>query len=207
MVIYVRNKMKVTGGTRMMIFTSPRASWQRWVMDGVLLSLLFVVLFAAMKLGAGMAVPFSEANPPVVDLSPDLLPYYAGRSLLRMFLAFGASLIFTLIYGYTAAKSRMAGRILVPLLDVLQSVPVLGFLSATIAAFMALFPGSLLGVECASIFAIFTGQAWNMTFSFYHSLTTVPKELSEAAGMLRLNAWQRFRRLELPAAAMGLIWN
>lgn len=207
MVIYVRNKVKVTGGTRMMIFTSPRASWQRWVMDGVLLSLLFVILFAAMKLGAGMAVPFSEANPPVVDLSPDLLPYYAGRSLLRMFLAFGASLIFTLIYGYTAAKSRMAGRILVPLLDVLQSVPVLGFLSATIAAFMALFPGSLLGVECASIFAIFTGQAWNMTFSFYHSLTTVPKELSEAAGMLRLNAWQRFRRLELPAAAMGLIWN
>ena len=191
----------------MTIFTSPQGSWHRWASDGVLLSLLFVLFFAVMKLGAGMVVPFSEANPPVIDLSPSLLPYYAGRSLLRMFLAFGASLIFTLIYGYLAAKSRIAGRVLVPLLDVLQSVPVLGFLSATIAAFMALFPGSLLGVECASIFAVFTGQAWNMTFSFYHSLTTVPRELQEAAAMLRLNAWQRFRRLELPAAAMGLIWN
>ena len=186
----------------------PRVQTRRgWLSDSLLLCLVFVLFYAVLKLGHGMLVPFSSEQQPVIDLAPSELPYYAGRSLLRMFLAFGASILFTLLYGYAAAKSRLAGRILVPLLDILQSVPVLGFLFATIAAFMALFPGSLFGVECASIFAIFTGQVWNMTFSFYHSLTTLPKELQEAAQMLHLNCWQRFRRLELPAAAMGLIWN
>ncbi len=191
----------------MSIFMPKARSKRGWLSDGLLLCLVFVLLYVVLRLGHGMLVPFSAEQQPVIDLAPTELPYYAGRSLLRMFLAFGASILFTLLYGYAAAKSRIAGRILVPLLDILQSVPVLGFLSATIAAFMALFPGSLFGVECASIFAIFTGQAWNMTFSFYHSLATLPKELQEAAQMLHLNRWQRFRRLELPAAAMGLIWN
>ena len=191
----------------MSIFTTQARSKGSWLSDAVLLCLVFILFYAVLRLGYGMLVPFSDEQRPVLDLSPTVLPYYAGRSLLRMFLAFGVSLSFTLIYGYLAAKSQLAGRVLVPLLDILQSVPVLGFLSATIAAFMALFPGSLFGVECASIFAIFTGQAWNMTFSFYHSLKTLPKELQEAAAMLHLNRWQRFRRLELPASALGLIWN
>ena len=191
----------------MSVFMTKMRSKKGWLTDSLLLCLVFVLFYAVLRIGHGMLVPFSAEQQPVIDLNPAQLPYYAGRSLFRMFLAFGASMLFTLIYGYAAAKSRRAGAVLVPFLDILQSVPVLGFLSATIAAFMALFPGSLFGVECASIFAIFTGQAWNMTFSFYHSLTTLPKELQEAAQMLHLNCWQRFRRLELPAAAMGLIWN
>ena len=124
-----------------------------------------------------------------------------------MFIAYGASLLFTFTYGYLAAKNHTAEKVLIPLLDILQSVPVLGFLSITIVGFMALFPGSLLGVELASIFAIFTAQAWNMTFSFYHSLITIPQDLKEAADVLRLNAWQRFVRLEAPFAMIGLVWN
>ena len=199
--------LKFAGGSYMTIFTTQTRSRYGWLTDAVLLILVFIVFYVLFRLGEGMVVPFSTSQQPVVDLAPDGLPYYAGRSLLRMFLAFGASLLFSLVYGYVAAKSRLAGYVLVPLLDILQSIPVLGFLSATIAAFIAFFPGSLFGVECASIFAIFTGQAWNMTFSFYHSLTTLPRELQEAAEMLHLNWWQRFRRLELPAATMGLIWN
>jgi NitT/TauT family transport system permease protein len=96
---------------------------------------------------------------------------------------------------------------MIPAIDILQSVPVLGFLSATVLAFMSLFPGSLLGVECASIFAIFTGQVWNMTFSFYHSIKTIPKELDEASKMNRLGDWNRFKNLEVPFSMIGLVWN
>jgi NitT/TauT family transport system permease protein len=191
----------------MAVFTKGLQQRRFCLMDGMLLCLLFVVLYAVLKLGAGMGVSFSPEQRPVIDLDPLGLPYYAGRSLLRMFIAFGASLIFTIFYGYVAAKSRTARKVMVPLLDILQSVPVLGFLSATIVAFMAFFPGSLLGVECASILAIFTGQAWNMTFSFYHSLITIPKDLQEASDMLHLNWWQRFVHLELPVSAISLIWN
>src|SRR4029077_12658866 len=118
-----------------------------------------------------------------------------------------ASFAFTLVYGYAAARSRYAERVLIPLLDVLQSVPVLGFLSVTVTAFIALFPGSLLGLESASIFAIFTSQAWNMAFSFYQSLRTLPSERDEMATLYRLSRWERFTRLELPASAIGLVWN
>lgn len=177
------------------------------IIDLFILAFIFVLLYTILHLGASMSVPFSPEDQIDISLDPSMLPYYAGRSLLRMFVAFGASLIFTLIYGYVAAKSRAAEKVLVPLLDILQSVPVLGFLSATITAFMALFPGSLLGVELASIFAIFTGQAWNMTFSFYHSLITIPEDLEEAAAVLRLNWWQKFIRLELPFSVIGLVWN
>jgi NitT/TauT family transport system permease protein len=144
---------------------------------------------------------------PAVSLDPRNLPEYAGRSCLRMFIALACSLLFTLIYGSLAAHNRRAERLLIPLLDILQSVPVLGFLSISVTGFIALFPGSLLGLEAASIFAIFTSQVWNMTFSFYQSLRTVPKELLEACTLYRLSRWQRFSRLELPSAAIPLLWN
>jgi NitT/TauT family transport system permease protein len=124
-----------------------------------------------------------------------------------MLIAFAAALVFTFVYGYIAAKNVHARKVMLPLLDILQSVPVLGFLSVTVTGFLALFPGSLLGVECASIFAIFTAQAWNMTFGFYHSLITIPPELQEAASVYKLNRWQRFSKLELPSSAIGLMWN
>jgi NitT/TauT family transport system permease protein len=135
------------------------------------------------------------------------LPNYAARSTLRMFIALFASTIFTLIYGYIAAHSRRAEKVLVPLLDILQSVPVLGFLSVTVTGFIALFPGSLLGIEAASIFAIFTAQAWNMTFSFYQSLRTIPRELDEMARLYNLSRWEKFTRLEVPVSLIGLVWN
>lgn len=154
-----------------------------------------------------MQVPFSSSQQSTLSLDPKWLPYYAGRSLLRMFIAFAASLIFTFVYGRIAAYSRTAEKFMIPAIDILQSVPVLGFLSATVLAFMAMFPGSLLGVECASIFAIFTGQVWNMTLSFYHSLRTIPRDLNEAAKMNRLGAWHRFTKLEMPFSMIGLVWN
>jgi len=167
-----------------------------------------VLLALVARVGAGALVAFSPPhNLPTVSLDPRLLPYYAARSTLRMFAGLLWSLGFTLVYAYAAAKSRKAERILVPLLDILQSVPVLGFLSITVTGFIALFPGSLLGLEFASIFAIFTAQAWNMTFSFYQSLRTIPKELDEAATLYGLSAWQRFVKLELPNGAIGLVWN
>jgi NitT/TauT family transport system permease protein len=173
----------------------------------VLLGVL-TLLYLAAQIGSGALVSFQPpTDVPEVSLDPANLPYYAGRSTLRMFIALGASLIFTFIYGYVAAKSRRAERVLIPLLDVLQSVPVLGFLSITVTGFIALFPGSLVGLEMASIFAIFTSQVWNMTFSFYHSLRSLPRELDEAVTLYRLPRWQRFFRLEVPAATIGLLWN
>jgi len=124
-----------------------------------------------------------------------------------MLIALLASLVFTLIYGALAAKSRRLELILIPILDILQSVPILGFISFTIVASIALFPGSTLGPECAAIFAIFTSQAWNMTFSFYQSLRTIPRDLDEASRGFHLSAWQRFWRLEVPFAMPGLVWN
>ena len=168
------------------------------------LALLYVVA----RVGAESLVRFSPPDVlPTVSLDPINLPNYAARSTLRMFLALIFSTLFTFVYGYAAARSRRAERVLVPLLDILQSVPVLGFLSITVTAFIALFRGSLLGLEAASIFAIFTGQAWNMTFSFYQSLRTVPRELDEMASLYRLSLWERFTRLELPSSIIGLVWN
>jgi NitT/TauT family transport system permease protein len=136
-----------------------------------------------------------------------VLPEYALRTVLRMFMALVASLVFSLAYAALAAKSRQAEKVLIPTLDVLQSVPILGFLSITVTGFIALFPGSLLGVECAAIFAIFTSQAWNMTFSVFQSFRTLPGDLDEAARMYHLTAWGRFWRLEVPHAMPNLIWN
>ncbi|MGI0491899.1 ABC transporter permease [Alkalinema pantanalense CENA528] len=167
-----------------------------------------VLLALVARVGAGALVSFEPPDiVPAIDLDPRNLPYYAGRSTLRMFIALFFSTVFTLVYGYIAANSRRAERVMIPLLDILQSVPVLGFLSITVTGFIALFPGSLLGLESASIFAIFTSQVWNMTFSFYQSLRTVPTELDEAATLYQLSRWQRFTKLEVPSAAIGLLWN
>ncbi len=167
-----------------------------------------LVLYLAARIGRESLVSFRPPDIiPAIHLDPRNLPNYAARSTLRMFIALVFSTVFSLIYGYAAARSRRAEKVLVPLLDVLQSIPVLGFLSVTVTGFIALFPGSLLGLEAASIFAIFTGQAWNMTFSFYQSLRTVPRELDEMSTLYRLSFWERFTRLELPSSVIGLIWN
>ncbi|MBT2866039.1 ABC transporter permease subunit [Chromobacterium violaceum] len=151
--------------------------------------------------------PITALQTAPISLEPGNLPEYALRTTLRMLAAMAASLAFTLVYGTLAAKSRRAGLLLVPILDILQSVPVLGYISFTVTFFLALFPGRVLGAEFAAIFAIFTSQAWNMTFSFYQSLRTVPRDLQEVSVNLRLTAWQKFWKLEVPYAMPGMIWN
>jgi NitT/TauT family transport system permease protein len=151
--------------------------------------------------------PISTLKTQVISLDPAILPEYAMRTTLRMLAAMVASLTFTLVYGTLAAKSRRASVVLVPILDILQSVPVLGYISFTVTFFLALFPGRVLGAELAAIFAIFTSQAWNMTFSFYQSLRTVPRDLDEVSRGFHLTAWQRFWKLEVPFSMPGLIWN
>ena len=169
---------------------------------------LLAILYAVLRLGRSMNVAFLPDNASqAVSTDPVHLPYYASRSLLRMFIALGLSVAFTFVYATAAARLRRAEKVLIPVLDILQSVPVLGFLSITVTGFIALFPGSTLGLECASIFAIFTSQAWNMTFSFYHSLITQPRDLDEAARLYRLTKWQRFWRLDVPGSMIGLVWN
>jgi NitT/TauT family transport system permease protein len=166
------------------------------------------LLWLIVRLAQGAAVPWSVQNAPsAVSTDPAELPYYAARSLLRMFAALALSLVFTFVYATAAARLRRAEKVLIPLLDILQSVPILGFLSITITGFIALFPGSELGLECASIFAIFTSQAWNMTFAFYYSLISQPRELDEASRLLRLSRWQRFWRVDVPSGMIPLVWN
>lgn len=177
----------------------------RW--DWALLPLVLAALVLLAWGAAQMAQPYHVGEPLPLTLDPRRLPYYLLRTTLRMALAMLASLAFACVFAVLAAKHRAAERMLVPLLDILQSIPILGFLAITVTGFIALFPGSLLGVECAAIFAIFTSQAWNMAFSLYQSLRTVPTELQEAARVLRLSAWQRFWRLELPFAMPALLWN
>jgi NitT/TauT family transport system permease protein len=157
--------------------------------------------------GMAMSAHYQIGEALAISLDPWRLPEYALRTVLRMGAALIASLVFSLAYAALAAKSRQAEKILIPVLDILQSVPILGFLSITVTGFIALFPGRLLGVECAAIFAIFTSQAWNMTFSVYQSLRTVPAELIEAARMYHLSPWRRFWRLEVPHAIPSLVWN
>jgi len=154
-----------------------------------------------------MHVPYALGEALPISLDPAQLPEYGLRTVLRMFLALMASLLFSFIFGAWAARSARAERIIIPMIDVLQSVPVLGFLSITVVGFIALFPNSLLGPECAAIFAIFTAQAWNMAFSVYQSFRTIPVDLMEAARSFRLTSTQRFWRIELPFAMPGLLWN
>jgi NitT/TauT family transport system permease protein len=170
--------------------------------------MLVLTILLLVGLGARHLVePFVAVHQPPISLSPSALPGYALRTTLRMFAALAASLFFTLTYATLAGKSRRAEIVLIPLLDVLQSVPILGYLSFTVLFFVSLFPGRMLGPELAAIFAIFTSQAWNMAFSFYQSLRTVPRDLDEASRSFRLTGWQRFWRLEVPFSMPGLVWN
>ena len=157
--------------------------------------------------GRQTTLPLSALDIAPVSLDPANLPLYALRTTMRMLLAIVCSIIFTFIYGALAAKSRRAEMVLIPLLDILQSVPILGFLTFTVVFFMNLFPGRVLGAELACVFAIFTSQAWNMTFSMYQSLRNVPKDLEEASQSFHLSGWQRFWRLDVPFAMPGLVWN
>jgi NitT/TauT family transport system permease protein len=169
---------------------------------------LVLALILALGWGASKMMGHYQLGKPIaISLSPLNLPYYALRTVLRMLIAMGFSLLFTFIFGTWAAKSRHAERLIIPCVDILQSVPVLGFLSVAIVVFIGVFQGSMLGPECAAIFAIFTAQVWNMTLSFYQSLSMVPKDLQEATSMFRLSAWQRFWRLEVSFATPALLWN
>ncbi len=177
----------------------------RW--DWALLPLVLAILFALAYAGSQMTRPYEVGEALPLTLDPWMLPYYLLRTTLRMFLALGASLLFSCLFAAVATKYRAAERVMVPMLDILQSIPILGFLSITVTGFIALFPGNLLGVECAAIFAIFTSQAWNMAFSLYQSLRTIPMELQEASRVFQLSGWQRFWRVGLPFAMPGLLWN
>ena len=171
----------------------------------------FVLVVGAMVLVVHGArettVPLAALDTKPLSLDPANLPEYALRTTLRMLAAIVCSLIFTFVYASLAAKSRRAEIVLIPILDILQSVPILGFLTFTVVFFMGLFPGEVLGAELASVFAIFTSQAWNMTFSMYQSLRNVPKDLEEAAASFHLSGWQRFWQLDVPFATPGLVWN
>jgi len=175
--------------------------------DAIALVLLGGLAVLVIRGAGGMAEPLSQLRVAPVTLDPANLPGYALRTTLRMFAALGASLLFTFVVATLAAKSRRAEMVIVPALDILQSVPVLGFLTFTVTFFMGLFPGREFGVELAAIFAIFTSQAWNMAFSFYQSLRSVPADLEEVSRGFALSPWRRFIRLELPFATPALVWN
>lgn len=176
-----------------------------WDLVAILLVLGALVFLA--EASRGLVRPLPEPGVSAITLDPAALPGYAARTTLRMLAAMALSLLFTFTYATWAAKSRRAEVVLMPLLDILQSVPILGFISVTVVFFMSLAPGRMLGAEFAAIFAIFTSQAWNMAFSFYQSLRTVPEELQEAARSFRLGPWMRFWRLEVPFAMPALVWN
>jgi NitT/TauT family transport system permease protein len=184
-------------------FASARRVPNIW--DGAAILCVLAVLILVSHAARGTMAPLATANTIHLDLK--YLPYYALRTTLRMFVALLFSIIFTLIVAPLAAKSRRLSMILIPALDILQSVPILGFLSFTVLFFLNLFPGRVIGAELAAVFAIFTSQAWNMTFSFYQSLTTVPRDLDEASRSFQLSIWQRFWRLEVPFAMPGLVFN
>jgi NitT/TauT family transport system permease protein len=175
--------------------------------DAVAILCVFAVLIGVAHEARGTFMPISAPRALAVSLNPANLPDYALRTTMRMFAALVASLLFTFTYATAAAKSRRASVVLIPILDILQSVPILGFLTFTVVFFMNLFPGEVLGLELAAIFAIFTSQAWNMAFSMYQSLKTVPADLKEAADSFHLTAWQRYWRLDVPFAVPGLVWN
>ncbi|MDO0930341.1 ABC transporter permease subunit [Streptomyces sp. DG2A-72] len=177
-----------------------------WV-DVVVAAAVLVLLYLTLRVGQSTTVSFSPSQVAHVDTDPARLPYDAVRSLLRMFAALALSVVFTFVYSYAAAKSRRLERILIPALDILQSVPVLAFLTVAIAGLVAMFPGSMLALEAASIFAIFTSQAWNMTFGFYYSLTSLPRELDELSRSFGFTRWMRFWKVEVPAGMIGLVWN
>ncbi len=183
--------------------TLERSAWT-W-QDGLLILAIFSLILVIVQTASQFS---SDYNPNFkIETTLSVLPAYTAQSLLRMAAAYFLSLLFTLVYAYSAYRFPLAAKILIPLLDILQSIPVLSFLPGVVLALITLFPGQRIGVELASIILIFTGMTWNMTFSFYQSLSGIPPELKEAARVYRLNAWQQFWTLELPAGAIGLVWN
>lgn len=183
-------------------FTSIFNQW-----DCIVFTLFFGLMAAIVFAADNMTNTYQLGQSITISTDPRYLPEYALATVMRMTLALGCSLLFTLMVGSLAAKSKVAEKIIIPFIDIMQSVPVLGFLSFTVLLFIRLFPGSQLGPECAAIFAIFTSQVWNMTLSFYQSLRMVPSDLKEAAAMFNLGPWQKFWRIEVPFATPGLIWN
>src|SRR5580698_2776043 len=177
----------------------------RW--DLIAAIVVFALLIFAIEASHGLLEPLAKLNSQPLSLDPANLPFYAARTTLRMFAGLFVSLLFTLTYATWAAKSPRAEKLLVPILDILQSVPIFGFLSVTLVFFMSLVPGRVLGADFAAVFVIFTSQAWNMAFSFYQSLRTLPDELCEACGSFRLSPWMRFWQLEVPFAMPALLWN
>jgi NitT/TauT family transport system permease protein len=175
--------------------------------DLIALVLLVAVAMLVLHGAREMNLPLARLHSTPIVLDPARLPEYALRTTLRMLAAIFASVVFTFVVATAAAKSRKAELVIVPMLDILQSVPVLGFLTFTLTFFMGLFPTSQLGVELAAIFLIFTAQAWNMAFSFYQSLRTLPTDLVEVSQQFHLSAWQKFIKLELPFATPALVWN
>lgn len=188
------------------ITSSHSRAWpNRW--DAIALILVLAILILLAWAARQMTAPYQLGQAISVSLDPSDLPAYALRTALRIFIALVFSLLFSFTFGTWAAKSKYAGQVIIPAIDILQSVPVLGFLSITVVGFISLFPHTLLGPECAAIFAIFTAQAWNMALSFYQSLRTLPDDLREVSDMFHLSPWQRFWRVEVPFAMPGLLWN
>jgi len=176
--------------------------------DILVLLALFALLFGLLELVPSLNSPsHPQAATATISTDPAEIPYYAVRSLLRMFIGLALSVVFTFVYATAAARLPRAEKILLPILDILQSVPVLGFLTVIASTLVALFPGSSLGLECASIFAIFTAMAWNITFAFHASLVSQPRELDEAARVMRLTKWERFWKLDVPSGMIPMIWN
>ena len=192
-------------GTLPISVAERRLTVTRWDLLAVLLVLGIMVFLA--EASRHLLAPLTDLQLTPISLDPANLPEYAARTTLRMLAALALSLVFTFTYATLAAKNKHAELLLVPLLDILQSVPILGFISVTVVFFMSLAPGRVLGAEFAAVFAIFTSQAWNMAFSFYQSLRTVPTELVEASHMFRLSPWMRFWRLDVPFAMPQLIFN
>ncbi|CAJ0741883.1 hypothetical protein R16034_02867 [Ralstonia edaphis] len=203
----IRGRLGTTFGTNLGVnfgnlLTAPPNRFDLALLP-IILAAIVLVAYAAKQ----MNVPYTPGEHLDVSLDVIELPYYLLRTSIRMLLALGASLAFSFAFAAIASKNRTAEKVMVPALDILQSIPVLGFLSITVTGFIALFPGNLVGVECAAIFAIFTSQAWNMAFSLHQSFRTIPTDLEEAATVFRLSKWQRFWRLEVPFAMPGLLWN
>ena len=189
--------------------SAQRPAGSRWswafLIDIAVFLFVFAAIYGVYAIGRSWLGPVQpQAH---ISQNPRILPLYALYSLVRIGVAYALSLVFALAYGYLAASSRRAEVILVPLLDILQSIPVLSFLPGVMLAMVALFPHSQFGLELGSILLIFTGQVWNIAFSFYSSLKTVPRELHEAAVIYRFSRWQRFAELDLPFSTIGLVWN
>jgi NitT/TauT family transport system permease protein len=194
--VYVRNPLK----TR----TSVRLRAPLWI-DAVVFLAFIGLAYGLVGAASRWARPLTPGGS--IDLSPWSLPLYAGLSTMRMAIAYVLSLVFSIAYARIAVSNRNAERVMIPILDILQSVPILSFLPGVVLALVALFPHSQVGLELAAIVLIFTSQAWNLAFSFHQSLLTIPKDLSDAASVYRLNFWERFTRLEIPFGTIPLVWN